>query len=128
MMLVDMGETDAAYEYAREKLLAGHFVDDGEAMGMLAEKIVTDPAIDADQRDLDFALEAAKRGRDLTTGDTNNVPGALATLALVQYHRGDYDEAVQAQKRAYFLARRSLKGEFRRVLKTYQQAEDRLDH
>ena len=47
---------------------------------------------------------------------------ALAMMAKVRYHRGELDEAVAAQKQAYFLINPRHKAEFRRLLRNYQDA------
>lgn len=121
MQLVDMSQKPDAYRYART-LINSTFAGDPDALRMLAEKIVSDPAIPEESRDLDIALAAAQAVVAQTGGDS---PYAFATLAMVHFHRGEYDDAVELQKRAYFKVRPIFKSEFRRVLTAYQEAQRR---
>jgi thiol-disulfide isomerase/thioredoxin len=121
MMLIDMKERDLAYAYARDELIGNHFVTDPEAMGLLAQMIVADPDIPADMRDEVLALEAAEGCVDLSNEGRSKAL-ALSMMAKVRYHRGEFNEAVNAQKRAYFLVNPRHKTEYRRVLRNYQQA------
>lgn len=125
MMLVDMEDRQEAYKYAREKLMGEHFTEDPGALAMLAEKIATDPKIPREARDLDVALDVAKAMMQLKS---DRDPEACATMALVRYHRGELEEAVRLQKRAYFMARPKRKPDFKRVLEAYQEAVERVDH
>jgi len=122
MMLVDMELPEEAYKYARTQLLEGHFAADDEALRMLAEAITTDPTIDREDRDMNLALEAAEAAMTASGGKS---PEALATLALVEFHRGEVDKAIASQKEAWMLARPRFKDEYHRVLKTYQGAGSR---
>jgi hypothetical protein len=124
MMLVDMEDRDAAYQYARDKLMTDYFANDPGALAMLAEKIATDPDIPRKDRDLDLALEAAQAMMQIKT---DRDPDACATVALVRYHRGEIDQAVDLQKRAYFMARPKKKAGYKRVLEAYQEAAQRLE-
>ena len=92
------------------------------ALRMLAETIATDPTIDQEDRDMELALEAAEAAMEVSGG---RAPDALATLALVQYHRGEVEAAIGSQKRAWMLARPRFKDEYKRVLRTYQGAAGR---
>jgi hypothetical protein len=124
MMLVDMEDREAAYQYAREKLMGEYFANDAGALGMLAEKIATDPAIPREARDLDVALDAAKAMMQIAT---DRDPDACATMALIRYHRGEIEQAIDLQKRAYFLARPRRKAAYKRVLEAYQEAAQRVE-
>ncbi|MDY7108988.1 MAG: redoxin domain-containing protein [Planctomycetota bacterium] len=124
MMLVDMQDPEEAYTYAREKLMGEYFANDAGALGMLAEKIATDPDIPADDRDLDVALEAALAMMQI---ESDRDPKACAKVALVRYHRGELEQAVDLQKRAYFMARPKRKAGYKRVLEAYQEAAERVE-
>jgi thiol-disulfide isomerase/thioredoxin len=120
MILVDQNDPDEAYgNYARGKLLGEYYANDAEMLRLLAETIASDPEIPGDLRDLDLALDAAQKARQLNGSDD---PPTLQTLALVHYHRGELQSAIDLQKRAYFLAKPKYKQEYRRVLTGYQEA------
>jgi alkyl hydroperoxide reductase subunit AhpC len=123
MMLVDMEDREEAYKYAREKLMGEFFASDPGALAMLAEKIATDPKLDKEDRDLDVALEAAQTAMNLAS---QREPEAYATLAMVHYHRGELDQAIKLQKKAYFIAKPKRKPRYKRVLEAYQGAAGRL--
>jgi thiol-disulfide isomerase/thioredoxin len=118
MLLIDMNKRQDAYDYAR-KLMATTYAADAEALRMLAEKIATAPKLSPEQRDMDVALEAATMARQVSgSGD----PEALATLALIRFHRGEVDQAIDLQKEAFFLAKPGVKPGYRQVLTAYQEA------
>ncbi|MHC5026765.1 MAG: TlpA family protein disulfide reductase [Planctomycetota bacterium] len=121
MMLLDMSDRDAAYAYAREELLDKHFIDDAGALADLGENIASNPDISDDLRDLPFALELAETSVELSSGD----PRSLSTLAAIQFHSGDTAAAVATQRRAWKLVRPKDKEQYRRVLRTYQEAAQR---
>ena len=118
MLLVDMDEYESAYEYAEENLIDRLFAADDKALRMLAVKISEDPALSADQRDLDVAALAAERSLELA-GSRN--PDALACAAGVHFHRGEYQEAIRLQTQAYFNARPTEKAVHKRLLSGYRQ-------
>ncbi len=120
MVLVDMKQPRDAYAYARDKLLNGFFAEDADALAQLAEKIVLDPDIPADNRDLELALECATAARKIM-----DHPEMDAALAVVHFHRGETETAIRLQRRAFFRALPRFKPEYERVLKTYQEAERR---
>ncbi len=121
MFLVDMDEAGEAYSYVKT-LREGAFQDDAGALRMLAEKIASDPKIEQENRDVDLALELAEAARQVAGASD---PKTLATRAFVHYHRGEFDEAVEYQRRAYFVALPSRKAQYRRTLVTYQEAHQR---
>ncbi|MCI0363659.1 MAG: redoxin family protein [Phycisphaerales bacterium] len=123
MLVVDMNDRKQAYAFARNELLGKTFATDAGALQMLAEKIASDPKIDKANRDLDAALESAEAGRNIAP--PNDAP-ALATLALVRFHRGEVDQAVELQKQAYFNALPRHKPLYKRTLTTYQDASERV--
>ncbi|MHC4129978.1 MAG: TlpA family protein disulfide reductase [Planctomycetota bacterium] len=122
MILLDMKDSDEAYEYARSGLIDGKFAKDSGALRMLAEEIATNPDIERAGRDLEVAMVAADKSLQL---EGRRDPESLAAVALVHYHRGEIQEAVQLQTRAYFLARPEVKAGFKRVLGSYRDAADR---
>ena len=122
MMLVDMGETEQAYGYARDELLMKLFPGDPGALRMLATKITVDPQIPKGDRDLTLALVAATAA--VAAGGGTD-PAGLATLALVHFHLGDVKTAVELQTQAYFLVTPRAKADYKRVLAKYQEAAGR---
>lgn len=122
MILRDMNDRQQAYNYARNDLLNRHFASDAEALQLLAERIVADPKIDPEKRDKDLALEAAETAQRLVGEDDSN---ALAVVALVRFHRGEVDQAIELQRQAWFNAPPKRKAEFQRTLKVYQESAHR---
>ena len=122
MLLVDMDDQKAAYDYARNNLLGQLFASDAGALQMLADKIATDSKIDQPKRDMDLALEAAEAARRIAG---ENDPNALAVVAMVRFNRGEMDQAINLQRQAYIIASPKTKPEYKRVLNTYQAAADR---
>jgi thiol-disulfide isomerase/thioredoxin len=122
MILIDMKDMDQAYQYASGDLIDVKFAKDAGALGMLAEKIAAGPELRAQERDLEVALEAAERSLALAGASD---PESLSVAALVHFHRGELDQAIELQTRAYFLARPEAKAGYRRVLTSYRAAADR---
>ncbi len=122
MMLVDMGQREEAYAWARQALLAEIFRSDPGALRMLAVKIMTDPNIPADLRDLDLALAAARQSLEIEGPDD---PEALSAVARAHYHRGELSEAIAIQTNAYFKARPDEKVAHKRLLDSYKDAASR---
>jgi len=122
MMLVDMDDQTAAYEYARTVLIGQLFARDPGALRMLAVMIATSPDLTGNQRDLDVAMTAANLAMELA-GQRD--PEALSTAAMVHFHRGEFTQAVELQSQAYFIARPDEKAEYRRALDAYRGAVHR---
>ncbi len=118
MHLVDMDETESAYEYAREQLIDRLFAADASALRMLAVKISEDPVIGPGQRNLDVAALAAERSLELAG---SRDPDALACAAGVHFHRGEYKEAIRLQTQAYFKARPAEKAAHKGLLAGYRK-------
>jgi thiol-disulfide isomerase/thioredoxin len=122
MVLLDMKDPSQAYQYARGDLIDQKFAKDAGALRMLAEVIVGHPDIAPDDRDLELAMAAAEQSLTL---EGARHPESLSVAALVHYHRGEIDEAVELQTRAYFLAEPKAKAGYKRVLASYRDAADR---
>ncbi len=118
MILVDMDDRDAAYEYARDQLIDRLFAADAAALRMLAVKIIEDPELKTGQRDLDVAVKAADLSLELS-GRSN--PDALACAAGVHFRRGEYQRAIRLQTKAYFKARPNEKAVHKGLLDGYQK-------
>jgi hypothetical protein len=116
-MLVDQDEPTNAYAFART--LLADYAQDGPMLANLAETIATDPYIPAEKRDLDFALEVAQTAQN---APEFSEPDKYAIEALVRFHRGELQQAVSLQKRAFFTAVPIEKERYRHVLRDYQEA------
>ncbi len=114
----EMADREAAYTYAAA-LAQGPYKDDADLLRRMAARIATDPDIDDESRDLEFAERVASAARKLT-GDGD--PESLATMALVRFHQERVKDAVELQRQAYFVAHPRLKPRYRRDLETYQAA------
>ena len=110
-----------AYEYAQEAI--DSYPDDPELLSWLALQIATDPKIPDAQRNLDVALEAAQAAR--VNGRPND-PRFLMSEAIVHFQRGDVDDAVVMQEKAYFMASPRKKGEFRPKLDEFRKKQTEL--
>ncbi len=86
----------AAYSLGRE--MAQHNPTDAATMRTLARTTVSSPF--ATVRDLDFALEMATAADRI---DGGKEPKAAVALALVQFARGNREEAIREQERAISL-------------------------
>jgi tetratricopeptide (TPR) repeat protein len=85
-----------AYAYG-VKLVDGLFKDDADALNQLAWSVVDPEATDVEKHDLAFALKAASRANELTSGKS---PGILDTLAKVHFDMGDVAKAIDIQQKA----------------------------
>lgn len=120
VMLIDQKDKEKAYDYARQLLVT--YSDDASFLAALARKIATDPEIKAEDRDMDLAMDAAD---GVAAAGRSDDPQVKAVQALVHFHSGNYEEAVELQKRAYFMAKPKRKSSYRRVLRDYQKALQR---
>jgi thiol-disulfide isomerase/thioredoxin len=85
-----------AYAYGA-KLVDGLFKDDADSLNQLAWSVVDPEATDVEKHDLAFALKAASRANELTSGKS---PGILDTLAKVHFDMGDVAKAIDIQQKA----------------------------
>lgn len=119
-MMVEEKNEAGAYAYART-LLDLHS-NDPLSLGLMGVDIASNPKYADSSRNYDLALEfaeAARRG----AGERN--PAALHVLALVQFHRGEFEEAVENQMQAWMIAEPADKAEFRRALDRYRGAAEK---
>jgi len=120
ILLVDMNERDAAYEYAAEILK--QYQSDGPLLADLAILIATDPKIPTDRRDMDVAMELAEAAAKVF-GSFD--PRRYTVPAQIHFARGEIDDAIRLQRRAYLKARPHRKAEMKRVLDDYRAAKTR---
>jgi len=88
-----MNAYDRAYAFAAKAI--EHAWADGEALNSWAYMIADDESLT--QRDLDLAMKAADRAKELTKGEDAAV---LDTVARVFYAKGDYKAALEWQRKA----------------------------
>lgn len=117
LMMFEMGEPQAAMEYARS--LLDSYADDWELHMRLAEMIVSDPRIEKENRDLALAKDAIDSAVAGARDQDN--PQLLSVQAMVQFERGEADEAVSLQRRAWMIATPARKPGYERVLRRYQR-------
>jgi hypothetical protein len=121
--IVDMDKPDKAYAYA-DKLLE-EMSGDGQFLGDLARKIATDPKIPDANRRLDVAQKAAETMHERASDAER--PESLATLALVHFHKKEFDKAITFQQDAWKMAAPARKSEYRQVLDSYMAAAKRSE-
>ncbi len=116
--LLNMKAWAPAYGYARE-VLAGVGKDSPGLLNALAWTLV-DPDKSFEKVDLDVALNLAQRASELTGGEE---PSILDTLALVQFERGEIEDAVRTQAKAVELAPEGkMKEELTQRLEAFRKA------
>jgi len=121
MMIVDQEDPTSAYKFAR-KIMEDRGPADPELMSWLARKIINDPKIAPEERDIDVAMEAAKVAMEFARPDD---PAPRSTLASVLFHKGEVDKAVALQTEAWMIASPKQKAEYKRQLESYQKAAAR---
>ena len=114
----DQKDPAKANEYTREAIQS--YPDDPELLSWIAEMIATDPQIPDAQRDMDIALEAAQAAR--VNGRPND-PKFVMSEAVVRFQRGEIDDAVMLQEKAYFMAAPRKKGEYRPKLDEFRKKQ-----
>lgn len=88
-----MNAYDRAYAFAAKEIERAWA--DGEALNSWAYMIADDESLT--QRDLDLAMKAADRAKELTKGEDASV---LDTVARVFYAKGNYKAALEWQRKA----------------------------
>jgi thiol-disulfide isomerase/thioredoxin len=121
MILVDQENPTAAYMFAR-KIMEERGPADPELMMWLADKIIGDPKIAAEDRNIDVATAAAEVAMQYARPDD---PAPRSVMASVHFHKGDVDQAVALQTQAWMIAPPKQKADYKRQLESYQQAAAR---
>jgi thiol-disulfide isomerase/thioredoxin len=112
-------DLDAAYAYARA-LGEGVLADEAQGLATVAWMIVDPKRKDLARRDLDLAQKLAERADTLAEGKE---PAIKDTLARVQFHRGDFQKAIELQTAAIALASDPrTKAQLSGVLEEYKAA------
>jgi len=117
VMLNDEGNEAGAKAYAAELLKGLVTLGDAAALRDLAIELSSKPANKS--YDYDLAMQAAEAMLKVAG---KNDPVALATVAGVEYARGDFSKAVESQKKAYRIASPSRKAAFKSTLDAYELA------
>ncbi len=116
VLLLEQGDVETAIDYALGDF-ATMYADDIETLYTLAETILTDATIlrAAPDQLKPVALELA----DLAAAAGDD-PEAMRVLAMALYQNGEVDEAIETQRKAYFMVDPDRKAEFKRLLDQYQ--------
>jgi thiol-disulfide isomerase/thioredoxin len=117
MLLQRVGDTEKAYAYARE-VAKGPLGKEAWALNGIAWYIV-DPAFELEPRDVDLAMELAKKANEITEGKDAQV---LDTLARVYFTQGDASKAIELQNKAITLIGEEDKTEYEKALAEYEAA------
>jgi tetratricopeptide (TPR) repeat protein len=117
--LVDMDDPSLAYAYANQ--LLEQYAGDPQFLIDFAHKLTTDPKISDSNRKLDLALQAARTALEITREEDKG--DSLSTLALVHFHRQELDQAINFQKQAWMWAAPAHKPRYKRLLDSYQAAQ-----
>ncbi len=117
-VMLNVENNDAgAKAYAAELLKGLVSIGDADALRDLAVELSSDPANKS--YDYDLAMQAAEAMLKVAG---KNDPNALSTIAGVEFARGDFAKAVDAQKKAYRIASPSRKPKFKATLEAYELA------
>jgi len=117
--LVDMKDAPGAAAIA-EEFVSTRLNTDPQALLLLADQIVTSPRIADDQRDLEMAMEMATKAGDLMETPLDK-SRALASIAAVQFKKGDVKDAIATARKAYRMAPQSVKEDFREQWVEYKR-------
>ncbi|MBC8202766.1 MAG: redoxin domain-containing protein [Planctomycetes bacterium] len=118
MLLLKKRDTNAAYAFAMS-IITTRGEEDPELLTWLAEAIATDPELQPAQRRMPIAIQAAETA--LKNAKQKNDPKYLAALAKIKFHNGDFEDAVEYQRRAYFSAIEKNKDTYKRDLDGYRR-------
>lgn len=109
--LVLMKNPTSAYAGAKE-FLDTQIDSDPEGILILVDRIVNDPDISDEQRQLDFALDAATKALERFEKPGEQAR-ALKTIAAVHFKGGNTSEAVKVARKAYRSAPKEVKDDYR---------------
>jgi thiol-disulfide isomerase/thioredoxin len=112
------GDVEQAFRLGRE-LVKGRLRDDVRSMLVIAGTIVSQ-GVKSGKKDLALAIEAANRAVELTRGTD---PGALSTLGVAYFQRGEVDQAIEHLTRAVGLAEGEQRDAIKKDLETCRRAK-----
>ncbi len=118
MTLTEEQDVEGATAYGKK--LVELYSSDSDALQLFAKDIALNPKYQ--DRQFDVANALAEKALQVA-GPSN--PEALATVALIQFHSGNVNEAIERQMQAWMIATPSEKAEYRRVLDNYRSAAER---
>ena len=113
-----IGRKDYAGAYKLAALLSETYPENAQLQNNLAWFIATSPGLE--KRDLELAEKAAERANHATN---EKDPGALDTLARVQFMAGKTNEAVATEQKALKLADDQEKVVYQLALASYEQGK-----
>ncbi|HRP61978.1 MAG TPA: redoxin domain-containing protein [Phycisphaerales bacterium] len=116
IMLTEMDQPAEAYAYGATVVEEGW--DNPWMLNHIAWMVVDDGRVK--QRDLDFAMKAAKRASSLTDDENAAI---LDTLARVYFEKGDIENAIKWQRKAVEHADGDMAAELRDNLTRYEAAK-----
>lgn len=124
MLLLEQGDTAGAYKLVSELMLS-RGSEDPELLTWLAASIATDDRIRGSKQRLDVAMKLAETAQAFARKKTD--PIYLSTIALVHFANGDFGQAIEWQRKAYFSAKEKDKAEYKFTLDSYRTQQQRVD-
>lgn len=121
VFMLEQQDAAKANAYASEAIMS--YPDDPELLSWLGEEIINNPKIPDAKRNSDIALLAVQAAR--INGRPND-PRFIESEAMVRYYRGEIDQAVTLQEKAYFSATPRKKDLYRPKLEEYRKKKDEL--
>jgi len=122
MLLLEQGDTAGAYKLVADIALS-RGSEDPELLTWFAKMIATDERIRGTKKRMDVAMHLATTAQVFAKKKTD--PLYLSTIALVHYANGDFDEAIEWQRKAYFSAKEKDKAEYKFTLDSYRTQKQR---
>ncbi|MEE2908730.1 MAG: TlpA disulfide reductase family protein [Planctomycetota bacterium] len=119
--LLERNNPEKAYAEAQKLVIERS--DDPHMLAWLSEHIATNPDIPDDKRDLDVALEIVVAARQ-SGGESD--PVLMAMEAKIRMTRGELEDAIRLQRRAYMAAPTGSKPNYKRDLQDYKSQFKRL--
>lgn len=113
--LLERHNPEKAYAEARKLMIER--VDDPQMLAWLSEHIATNPDIPEEKRDLDVALEIVEAARK-SGGESD--PMLMAMEAKIRMTRGEWENAIRLQRRAYMASPTGSKPHYKRDLQNYK--------
>ena len=113
--LLERNNSEKAYAEARKLMIER--ADDPQMLAWLSEHIATNPGIPDEKRDLDVALEIVEAARK-SGGESD--PMLMAMEAKIRMTRGEWENAIRLQRRAYMASPTGSKPNYKRDLQDYK--------
>jgi tetratricopeptide (TPR) repeat protein len=110
-LLTEQGQVDEGIAYING-CIESFAETDPDMLGMIAERLATDPSLPSDGRLLTLAEKAAKTSYD-SAENAEAKARALVRMSEVHYKQGKTERAVEEAKKAYRIAPTNVKAEFK---------------